>query len=251
MIFENKNGEKKKEKTNRYSRLSLKKMNTMMDEQKEQIGSNISTHKFERNLYFPSKGCVKISAESISQWAETHNMNIRAGYHESITSPTVKRKRRDNDLPPPIFNVDDVQWPNAERVAENFKKSFDGPTPMQSATWPLLLSGLNVIGITRSGADERWAYLLPAIVHMRAQPFFSNNPQVLIIVPNEHSSLQIAAQIDTFASGVKYICLHGGAAAPSKSRLEKIQQEGVEIIVATPRRLLECMVHKLINIGKV
>merc|ERR1719361_1317686 len=104
-------------------------------------------------------------------------------------------------IPNPVLEFDHVKWPKANDIASNLSRAFDKPTPIQSATWPLLLSGLNVIGIAKTGSGKTLAFLLPAIVHMRAQPK-CKDPRVLIVLPTRELAQQVEAEIKKFAKGV-------------------------------------------------
>lgn len=60
---------------------------------------------------------------------------------------------------------------NPDYVLEEVKKAgFVEPTPIQSQGWPMALKGRDLIGIAETGSGKTLAYLLPAIVHVNAQP---------------------------------------------------------------------------------
>lgn len=59
----------------------------------------------------------------------------------------------------------------AEYVLEEVTKAgFVEPTPIQAQGWPMALKGRDLIGIAETGSGKTLAYLLPAIVHVNAQP---------------------------------------------------------------------------------
>ena len=182
----------------------------------------------------------------ISQWMKQHSITIHAGYIDQNGNKS-NRQQREMKLPDPVLEFDHVRWPDADDIATNLKQCFQSPTPIQSATWPLLLSGLNVIGIAKTGSGKTLAFLLPAIVHMRAQPR-CKQPKVLIMLPTRELALQVENEIRKFAKGVKHVCVYGGAS--EADQLRKIRG-GVEILVATPGRLLDFLSRKLVNLGMV
>lgn len=51
------------------------------------------------------------------------------------------------------------------------KAGFSEPTAIQAQGWPMALKGRDLIGIAETGSGKTLAYLLPAIVHVNAQPF--------------------------------------------------------------------------------
>jgi ATP-dependent RNA helicase DDX5/DBP2 len=55
-------------------------------------------------------------------------------------------------------------------LQEITKAGFVEPTPIQSQGWPMALRGRDLIGIAETGSGKTLAYLLPAIVHVNAQP---------------------------------------------------------------------------------
>lgn len=56
-------------------------------------------------------------------------------------------------------------------MQEVTKAGFVEPTPIQAQGWPMALKGRDLIGIAETGSGKTLAYLLPAIVHVNAQPF--------------------------------------------------------------------------------
>ncbi len=50
------------------------------------------------------------------------------------------------------------------------RAGFSEPTPIQSQGWPMALQGRDLIGLAETGSGKTLAYLLPAIVHINAQP---------------------------------------------------------------------------------
>ena len=50
------------------------------------------------------------------------------------------------------------------------RQSFTTPTPIQSQSWPVVLSGYDMVGIAETGSGKTLAFLLPAIIHMLNQP---------------------------------------------------------------------------------
>ena len=55
-------------------------------------------------------------------------------------------------------------------IQEITKAGFVEPTPIQAQGWPMALRGRDLIGIAETGSGKTLAYLLPAIVHVNAQP---------------------------------------------------------------------------------
>lgn len=66
----------------------------------------------------------------------------------------------------------------AEYVLTEVKRAgFTQPTPIQSQGWPMALLGRDLVGLAETGSGKTLAYLLPAIVHINAQPYLGDNPK--------------------------------------------------------------------------
>lgn len=56
-------------------------------------------------------------------------------------------------------------------LTEVARAGFTEPTPIQSQGWPMALLGRDLVGLAETGSGKTLAYLLPAIVHINAQPY--------------------------------------------------------------------------------
>jgi ATP-dependent RNA helicase DDX5/DBP2 len=63
---------------------------------------------------------------------------------------------------------------------EVLKAGFTEPTAIQAQGWPMALKGRDLIGLAETGSGKTLAYLLPAIVHVNAQPYLGAFPLALI-----------------------------------------------------------------------
>lgn len=52
------------------------------------------------------------------------------------------------------------------------KAGFTEPSPIQKQSWPILLKGLDLIGIAQTGTGKTLAFLLPAFIHIDSQPAY-------------------------------------------------------------------------------
>jgi ATP-dependent RNA helicase RhlE len=113
---------------------------------------------------------------------------------------------------------------------------FENPTEVQEKCIPLVLGGQQVIGIAQTGTGKTAAYLLPIL--MKAKFAQGTDPRVLILVPTKELVVQVAAQVAVLSkfTDLRTVHLYGGVGP--KTQIENIKK-GVDIIVATPGRLLE------------
>ncbi|KAH9626914.1 hypothetical protein KSS87_014975 [Heliosperma pusillum] len=132
------------------------------------------------------------------------------------------------------------------------KLGFVEPTPIQSQGWPMALKGRDLIGIAETGSGKTLAYLLPALVHVSAQPKleYGDGPIVLVLAPTRELAVQIQEEALKFGShaSVRSTCVYGGA--PKGPQIRDLKR-GVEIIIATPGRLIDMLEAQHTNLKRV
>ena len=67
-------------------------------------------------------------------------------------------------------------------LTQVMRAGFAEPTPIQSQGWPMALLGRDLIGLAETGSGKTLAYLLPAIVHINAQPHLCTAPREALAV---------------------------------------------------------------------
>lgn len=116
--------------------------------------------------------------------------------------------------------------------------NFKTPTPIQSAAWPFLLSGRDVVGVAETGSGKTLAFGVPCIRSITtAFPKQPSKPaaKAVIVSPTRELAVQIHDQISQLASaaGLRSVVIYGGVPKdPQRLALPRAQ-----IIVATPGRL--------------
>jgi len=142
-------------------------------------------------------------------------------------------------IPKPVRTFEEASFP--EYVLHEISKAgFSQPTPIQVQGWPIALKGRDMVGIAETGSGKTLAFLLPGIVHINAQPFLSkgDGPIVLVMAPTRELACQIQEECNRFgkSSKIKNTCCYGGVPkGPQKDDL----REGVEIVIATPGRMID------------
>ena len=101
-------------------------------------------------------------------------------------------------VPAPIGSFEELNHLLPSYVLEALQwNGIKAPLPIQSQALPLVLSGLDVIGIAQTGSGKTLAYLLPAMVHIAAQPPISRGsitPIALIMAPTRELAVQIVEE---------------------------------------------------------
>lgn len=126
---------------------------------------------------------------------------------------------------------------------------FTEPTPIQSQAIPVLLSGTtDFVGLAQTGTGKTAAFGLPLLQLMNAADKF---PQALIVCPTRELCLQITNDLMDFmkhSKGIMSEAVYGGASIMMQIRNLK---RGVQIVVATPGRLIDLIERKAIDLQKV
>jgi ATP-dependent RNA helicase DeaD len=126
---------------------------------------------------------------------------------------------------------------------------FEKPTPIQEGAIPLLLSGSNdFVGLAQTGTGKTAAFGLPLLELI---DYSKNYPQALILCPTRELCLQISNDVKKYAKNlpnVNVVAVYGGAAIVNQ--LKEIKR-GVQIVVATPGRMLDILNRKAIDFTQV
>jgi len=132
------------------------------------------------------------------------------------------------------------------------KQGFTSPTEIQAASIPALLEGHDLMGVAETGGGKTAAFVLPLLQrlsHDRVRPK-SNTPTAIILAPTRELAGQIARCIQVFTRGIKlfHTTVYGGA--PYGPQLQQLVR-GVDILVATPGRLMDHMKRGTVQLGNV
>ncbi|KAH7853931.1 hypothetical protein Vadar_008221 [Vaccinium darrowii] len=142
---------------------------------------------------------------------------------------------------------------NSEYILQEIVKArFSEPTAIQTQGWPMALKGRDLIGTAETGSGKTLAYLLSAIVHVNAQPILApgDGPIVLVLAPTPELVVQIQQEATKFgaSSRIKNTCIYGGV--PKGPQVRDLQK-GVEIVIATPGRLIDMLESHHMNLRRV
>jgi ATP-dependent RNA helicase DeaD len=126
---------------------------------------------------------------------------------------------------------------------------FTNPTPIQEKAIPVLLSGTkDFIGLAQTGTGKTAAFGLPLLQLIEEQKKY---PQALIVCPTRELCLQIVTEMERFKKnmkGMNVVAVYGGTSIGMQIRDIK---RGVQIVVATPGRLIDLIERKAINLAEI
>jgi len=126
---------------------------------------------------------------------------------------------------------------------------FENPTPIQEQSIPVLLTGSNdFVGLAQTGTGKTAAFGLPLLELI---DFDQNKPQALILCPTRELCLQITSDIKSYSKNMhnfKVVAVYGGSSIMDQLREIK---RGVQIVVATPGRMLDIIGRKAIDFSEI
>jgi len=150
----------------------------------------------------------------------------------------------------PIFDFSELDVPSA--LTDLFRKNnYSVPTPIQAQSWPVSLRGQDTVGIARTGSGKTLSFLLPALVHIRAQAPLrrGDGPICLIMVPTRELAVQVYEEAKKFGTPmrIRTTAVFGGA---PKNQQQQDLEAGCEMVVACPGRLLDFMQARTTNMNR-
>ena len=138
---------------------------------------------------------------------------------------------------------------DARLIQATDELGYVNPTPIQEKAIPVLLSGTkDFVGLAQTGTGKTAAFGLPLLQLINAENRF---PQALIVCPTRELCMQIVKEIELFkkyVKGVHVVAVYGGASISLQIRDLK---RGVQIVVATPGRLIDLIERKAIDLEQI
>ncbi|XP_058116917.1 ATP-dependent RNA helicase DDX42 [Anopheles ziemanni] len=196
--------------------------------------SEIDYARFEKNFYIPHEDIVNLSHAKVQELRQTLGVKVSG------------------PLPPhPVTSF--AHFGFDESLMKAIRKSeYSQPTPIQAQAIPAALSGRDIIGIAKTGSGKTAAFLWPMLVHIMDQRELGpgDGPIGLILAPTRELSLQIYGEAKKFGKvyNISVCCCYGGG---SKWEQSKALEQGAEIVVATPGRMIDMVKMKATNLQRV
>lgn len=127
---------------------------------------------------------------------------------------------------------------------------FEKPTDIQSQTIPLALTGKDIIATAQTGTGKTAAFMLPILNNLLSDETKQGQVRALVLAPTRELAQQVAENIQQYAANteLKVVCLYGGAnIGPQEKRLKA----GVDIVIATPGRLLDHLIKGTFSLSQL
>lgn len=132
------------------------------------------------------------------------------------------------------------------------KIGFLKPFPIQEQAVPVILSGKDLMGIAQTGSGKTASFVMPILENLQNQEFKKDrNVQVLVLVPTRELAIQIEEVFQAFTENlkreVKTMAVYGGVSINPQMK----GMYGVEVLIATPGRLLDLIDHNALSLSQV
>jgi ATP-dependent RNA helicase RhlE len=131
-------------------------------------------------------------------------------------------------------------------------EGYTHPTPIQEQCIPLMLAGRDILGTAQTGTGKTAAFALPLLHRLsdNVQKPQKGTPRALILAPTRELAAQIAESIKTYGRflSLRHTVLFGGVKQHNQVR---ILDRGVDLLVATPGRLLDLMNQGFVHLNRI
>ncbi len=129
-------------------------------------------------------------------------------------------------------------------------RGYTAPTLIQTQAIPVILDGRDILARAQTGTGKTDAFALPLVEILSRENGNGRHPRALVLTPTRELALQVGACIKAYARRVALRCtvVHGGVRInPQIDRLRR----GIDILVATPGRLLDLAGQRHLNLSRI
>ena len=132
-------------------------------------------------------------------------------------------------------------------------EGYTTPTPIQEQSIPHILRGKDLLGCAQTGTGKTAAFAIPILQNLMLQQkedAYNHNIKALILTPTRELAIQIDESFDAYGkhTGLRHAVVFGGV---SQFQQTNELRKGVEILIATPGRLLDLISQKFINLKSI
>ncbi len=124
------------------------------------------------------------------------------------------------------------------------------PTPIQEKVFSIGLSGQDVVGIAQTGTGKTFAYLLPCLCHWKFTKG-AKHPQILVVVPTRELVIQVVEAVEQLTSFMNVVVKGAYGGANLRTQGHELKESGMDVLVATPGRLMDLHVNSYVKLKTV
>ncbi len=130
------------------------------------------------------------------------------------------------------------------------EEGYKNPTPVQEKSIPHLLEGRDLLGCAQTGTGKTASFAIPILQHIYNDGKSKKNIKAVILAPTRELAIQIGENFKTYSKyiNIKSLVIFGGVSQnPQTEALKK----GVDVLIATPGRMIDLYNQKFINLDNV
>jgi len=133
-------------------------------------------------------------------------------------------------------------------VAALLEQGYQAPYPIQTEAIPIILKRKNILGIAKTGSGKTASFVLPILANLQGSAFPKNrHPLTLVVVPTRELAVQVGEVFKLFSKSlpdrIKTLAVYGGVSINP----QMMGMNGVQVLIATPGRLLDLVDNKARN----
>ena len=130
-------------------------------------------------------------------------------------------------------------------------EGYTEPTPIQEQSIPHILRGKDLLGCAQTGTGKTAAFAIPILQNLMLQQkedAYNHNIKALILTPTRELAIQIDESFESYGkyTGIRHAVIFGGV---SQAMQTNQLRNGVDILIATPGRLLDLIGQKFVNLN--
>ena len=126
-------------------------------------------------------------------------------------------------------------------------EGYTQPTPIQEKAIPSILEGRDLLGTAQTGTGKTAAFAIPILQNLAEKNSRNNNIKVLVLTPTRELAIQIEESFNAYGKNlnIRNLVVFGGV---KQAAQEKALRRGVDILVATPGRLLDFVSQRIVSL---
>lgn len=127
---------------------------------------------------------------------------------------------------------------------------YESPTAIQRRAVPDGMQKRDIVGLAQTGTGKTLAFLLPALNRMLQTPIQEHHPRLLVLTPTRELALQVATEAEYLATHTDIVIVSIYGQEDMKRQIRQLR-DGVDVVVATPGRLIDHMQRGTIRLNAV
>ena len=216
-------------------RKAARQADSAADERRQRKAEK-AAHRKEGRVAFAFTQAPSVAEEMAAPPAKRLKLDATAAAYLAAHELTI----HDVTAPPPCLSLAEAPFPPA-LLKLLTAQPFTTPSPVQAATWPIAVSGRDVLAIAKTGSGKTLGFLLPVLARCVAErPAAKGSPLGIIMAPTRELALQIHAEATKYGAcvGCTAVAVYGGTA---KNAQVNAMRRGCELIVGTPGRIKDVL----------